>query len=68
MNLIQITIAGVASLLLISAAIFFMKAAWCEIRAKDMGVSSKYTVVSGCLVSDNEKIWIAPDKFRNTVD
>ena len=68
MSFKQMILTAIAALALIFSSVFCMKATWCGIKAKDMGISSKYTLVSGCLVSEKGNIWIAPDKFRNVVD
>jgi len=39
---------------------------WCGMKASDMGVSHKHTIVSGCLMSVDEKVWVPDDRFRIT--
>lgn len=55
-------------IVVVAVATWYLNAAWCGVRASDMGVASKYTLVSGCLVSENQKVWVSPDKFRGVAE
>jgi hypothetical protein len=37
---------------------------WCGLKANDMGVMNKWTIVSGCLMSADGDIWVRDENFR----
>lgn len=37
---------------------------WCGLKANDMGVKHKWTIVSGCLMSADGEIWVRDESFR----
>jgi predicted transporter len=60
-----LTAIGLVTIVLLGVGIYQMNKWWCGLKAEDMSLSSKYTIVSGCLVKGNEDtVWVAPDRYR----